>query len=299
MASLLRRPPGPAFADRRRQDHRALNSPRTSPPGQRRDAANNPAAAGAVRRRPTWTRSSPRPCVRTPLRKSDTARRSPDGASRSVVLATPARRSRGPRSRCPAWIARASTTAGEVPQPGAARPPPSLGVGADRRGARGRHRGRRGELAELTAPVTSPGGPSCRALGLGRPRFLVNPSGGALTGDPLMATGLVRVASRRPSRSSGQQCAYCTGARRRPAPRSRTWCAFLEGDILRPCRPAGLGCGSSASARPSFSGAATTSSIAGLVARGGAARHADAHAALGRTSTQDGDRRGAGRSMAS
>ncbi|MGA4539999.1 lipid-transfer protein [Uniformispora flossi] len=150
----------------------------------RRDAANNPKQQ--VRSAETDVdKILAEPYVRTPLRKSDLPPIS-DGAS-AVVLAT-RRRARDLVAR-PAWIAGIDHRS-EVHNP-ALR---DLTDSASTRTAAERAGGIAGvEVAELMAPFTSQEVVLRRALGLGDD-VLVNPSGGALTGNPLMATGLVRVA---------------------------------------------------------------------------------------------------------
>lgn len=150
----------------------------------RRDAADNPKQQ--VRSAETDVdKLLAEAYVRSPLRRSDLPPIS-DGAS-CAVLAT-ARRARDLVER-PAWIAGLDHRS-EVHSPGLRdlTDSPSTRLAAEKAG------GVDGvEVAELMAPFTSQEVVLRRALGLGDD-VLVNPSGGALTGNPLMATGLVRIA---------------------------------------------------------------------------------------------------------
>ncbi|WP_436787682.1 thiolase domain-containing protein [Yinghuangia sp. YIM S10712] len=150
----------------------------------RRDAVNNPRQQ--VRSGETDVdKLLAEPYVRTPLRKSDLPPIS-DGAS-CVVMAT-VRRARELVER-PAWIAGLDHRS-EVHNPALRdlTDSPSTRLAAEKAG------GVAGvEVAELMAPFTSQEVVLRQALGLGDD-VLVNPSGGALTGNPLMATGLVRIA---------------------------------------------------------------------------------------------------------
>ena len=124
--------------------------------------------------------------VRAPLRRHDLPPIS-DGAC-AVVLAT-ARRARGaPRA---SRVDHRARPPHRVPQPGAARPH-RLAVDPHRR-ARPRAR-RRADRRSPSCRPPSPTRSSCSARCSGSTtRCPVNPSGGALAANPIMATGLVRI----------------------------------------------------------------------------------------------------------
>jgi acetyl-CoA acetyltransferase len=146
-----------------------------------------------------------RPYVADPLRAHDCA---PVGDGASVVILAAADRARELCER-PAWItgfehridsgslgARDLTTA-----PSAASAAAAAGVGAAGAGAGARAGGV--EVAELHAPFTHQEILLRAALGLGE-HVRVNPSGGALCGNPMFAAGLSRIGFAAGAIMSGQ-----------------------------------------------------------------------------------------------
>lgn len=185
----------------------------------RRDAANNPKQQ--LRSLETDVEKLlAEPYYRTPLRKSDLPPIS-DGAS-CVVMAT-ARRARELVAR-PAWIAGIDHRS-EVHNP-ALR---DLTDSASTRTAAEKAGGVAGvEVAELMAPFTSQEVVLRQALGLGDD-VVVNPSGGALTGNPLMSTGLVRIAEAAEQILSGGRNRTLAHATSGPLLQQNLVC-ILEGD---------------------------------------------------------------------
>jgi acetyl-CoA acetyltransferase len=83
------------------------------------------------------------------------------------------------------------------------------------------------EVAELMAPFTSQEVILRQALGLGDD-VVVNPSGGPLTGNPLMATGIIRIAEAAKQITAGGRSKTLAHATSGPALQQNLVC-ILEG----------------------------------------------------------------------
>jgi acetyl-CoA acetyltransferase len=169
----------------------------------RRDAQANPFAQ--VRGEFEVEKLLAAPYLVSPLRKHDCPPIS-DGAAAVVIAADDVARGAGPR---PVWI-RGIDHRLEPHQPGVrdlTRSPSTALAGRNAGADTGRL-----ELAELHAPFTHQEGILREALGLGD-GVRINPSGGALAANPMMAAGLVRIgeaAQRLRDAGGGRALAHAT-----------------------------------------------------------------------------------------
>jgi acetyl-CoA acetyltransferase len=149
----------------------------------RRDAKENPFAQ--LRGDFEVEKLLAEPAIASPLRKHDCAPVT-DGAAAVVIAAEEVARRAGPR---PAWI-RGIDHRIEPHHPGVRDlvHSASTALAARRAGVDPAHI----DLAELHAPFTHQEMILRDALGLG-PGVRINPSGGALAANPMMAAGLVRI----------------------------------------------------------------------------------------------------------